>query len=142
MTSDGERLDLPHVDAHEVVVSLPIDEAWEAVHDMVGHSFLLRDGHPLARVLGPEPREGFAAEEELRPTRLVLRGRHHFSDYRLSFVLESTGPSDTRVRAITDAAFPGWQGATYRALVIGSGAHARIMRRILRRLRDEAATTA
>jgi hypothetical protein len=136
VTSD-EGLRLPHVDEHEVVLSLPIDEAWNAVHDTVKRSFLLSDGRSLVRLLGPEPPEGFGTEEEVRPTRLVLRGRHHFSDYRLSFVLEPLGPSNTRVRAITDAEFPGWQGATYRALVIGSGAHARIMRRILRRLRDQ-----
>jgi hypothetical protein len=141
MAPDGESRELPHVDEHEVALALPIEAAWVAVQDMVGHSFLLRDDHPLARILGSEPRAGFAAEEEVRPTRMVLRGRHHFSDYRLSFVLESLGPSVTRVRAITDASFPGWQGATYRALVIGTGAHARIMRRILRRLRDRAPTT-
>jgi hypothetical protein len=134
MTADQDH-DLPHVDVHQVVLELPIEEAWDAVNHMVGHSFLLHDGHLLARVLGPEPRQGFYSEIEDRPTRLVLRGRHHFSTYRLSFVLEPVTPSTTCVRAITDAAFPGWQGSAYRAIVIGTGAHARIVQRILDRMR-------
>lgn len=131
---DGDVL--PRVDEHEVILSVPIAEAWDVVHRHVARSFLLRDGHPLARLLGPEPRSGFELAEESPPTRLVLRGRHHFSRYRLTFELEPTSSDETRVVAITDAAFPGPHGAVYRVLVIRSGAHARIMRRNLAAMRD------
>ena len=128
---------LPHVDEHEVVLPVPIEAAWSAVHRSVARSFLLRDGHPLAGILGAEPRQGFEVVSESSPTRLELAGRHRFSRYRLTFVLVATSPRSTTVRAITDAAFPGLHGSVYRTLVIGTGAHARIVRGILERMRDD-----
>jgi hypothetical protein len=69
----------------------------------------------------------------------VLEGRHPFSRYALVFVIEPAAARGALVRAQTSAAFPGLAGRAYRALVIGSGAHALIVRRMLRRVAAEAA---
>ncbi len=45
----------------------------------------------------------------------------------------------SRVRARTYAAFPGVTGRAYRALVIGSGAHRIVTRRLLSRVASRAA---
>ncbi|WP_157592243.1 hypothetical protein [Solirubrobacter soli] len=62
------------------------------------------------------------------PGRLELRGRHRFARYALVFLIDGG-----RVRAQTYAAFPGVEGRAYRALVIGSGAHRVVTKRLLRR---------
>jgi hypothetical protein len=59
----------------------------------------------------------------------VLRGRHRFSDYSLTFVVDGE-----RVRALTHAAFPGVLGRLYRAAVIGSGGHRIVVKRLLRKI--------
>lgn len=79
---------------------------------------------------------GFRVESVHAPRRLVLTGRHRFSRYELTFVLERSelaggGGGGTRLRAETRAAFPGVTGTLYRALVIGSGAHVVATRRLL-----------
>jgi hypothetical protein len=44
-------------------------------------------------------------------------------------------PTDgVRLRALTFAAFPGLHGKVYRALVIGSGGHRVVVRRMLKRI--------
>ncbi|WP_193364277.1 hypothetical protein [Mycobacterium xenopi] len=50
------------------------------------------------------------------------------------FEVEPDGPGQTRVRSATWAAFPGMHGQVYRALVIGTGTHRVVVRRILRRI--------
>jgi hypothetical protein len=55
-----------------------------------------------------------------------------FSTYRLTFELSGSEPGPTRLRATTHADFPGIGGRLYRAAVIGSGAHAVLVRRLLR----------
>ena len=67
----------------------------------------------------------------------MLAGRHHFSDYALTFTLEPAGDGVALV-ARTEATFPGVHGRAYRALVIGSGAHRRLTRRWLERIRADA----
>jgi hypothetical protein len=47
-------------------------------------------------------------------------------------------PRRTRLRATTWAAFPGVAGTVYRALVIGTGGHRIVVRRILKRIAAEA----
>jgi hypothetical protein len=64
----------------------------------------------------------------------VLEGRHPFSRYALVFLIDAREGGGCRARAQTWAAFPGPQGRLYRALVIGSGMHAVLVRRMLRRL--------
>ena len=104
----------------------------------------LKGAGPLVRVLGASPGEragdwngdldgatlpGLRGGGGERPRRLELRGRHRFSSYALVFLIEPG-----RVRAQTYAEFPGVKGRVYRALVIGSGAHGVVTRRLLRRI--------
>jgi hypothetical protein len=97
----------------------------------------------VARILGCDPAQGtpefggrsgeavpgFRVIEAEPGRRLVLRGRHRFSDYALTFVLDGE-----RLRAQSHAAFPGVLGRLYRAAVIGSGSHRRVTRRLLRQV--------
>ena len=56
----------------------------------------------------------------------------------LIFELDDQGSTTTRVRATTLAEFPGIAGRIYRALVIGTGGHRVVVRRMLRRIADAA----
>jgi hypothetical protein len=80
------------------------------------------------------PSTGFRVTESSAPAKLVLEGRHPFSKYALVFLIEAREGGGSRARAQTWAAFPGPQGRVYRALVIGSGIHSVLVRRMLRRL--------
>ena len=100
-------------------------------------------GGRFARVLGCDPASasasfdgvvgdtlpGFRIVDGERGHRLVLEGRHRFSRYRLSFFIDGD-----RVRARTDAVFPGRRGRLYRAGVIGTHAHAILTKDIVRRV--------
>ncbi len=74
---------------------------------------------------------GFSAAEVLAPERLTLRGSHRFSVYELGFELERSAAGTTMLRATSSAAFPGFKGRVYRALVIESGGHRVAVRRLL-----------
>src|SRR5206468_8610370 len=69
---------------------------------------------------------------------LALQGGHRFSTYSLTFRLETVGPDRSLLRAETRAVFPGAAGAVYRLLVIRSGGHAIVTRRILSTVRRAA----
>ena len=81
---------------------------------------------------------GFQVEQACPPSRLALAGRHRFSRYALVFELEDTSPEGTRVRARSWGVFPGVRGRSFRALVIGTGAHRVVVRRLLRRIEGRA----
>jgi hypothetical protein len=114
---------LPYIDKH--VISVPVDRAatWRGLLRVI-----CRDPHDPETVP-----TGFVLDEAIPGERLALKGRHPFSIYKLIFELadSSTG---TEVHAITRAAFPGLHGTVYRALVIGSGGHKVVVRRMLRRI--------
>jgi len=130
---------LPYIDEHSQRVDAPVDVVWSALlkflHRGMGGSV------PLARLLGCEPAQGtatftgqpgetvpgFRIAEAEPGRRLVLRGRHRFANYALTFVLDGG-----RLRAQTHAEFPGVLGRLYRAAVIGSGGHRLVTRRMLR----------
>ena len=59
----------------------------------------------LTRLLGTRPLAGFEVTEEVPPTRLVLSGRHRFSQYVLVFELDPQG-QQTVLRALTYARSP------------------------------------
>lgn len=131
---------LPYVDEHTLPIAAPVDAIWSAllrvVRGMTGNA-------TLARVLGCDPARGtgefagrpgdavpgFRVVEAEPGRRLALRGHHRFADYALTFVIDGDG-----LRAQTHAAFPGVRGRLYRALVIGSGAHRLVTRRLLRQV--------
>ena len=130
---------LPFVDEHDQPLAAPADVVWQALLRVVRGAFG-RKGR-VARILGCEPAQGslefagrpgdtvpgFRVSEAEPGRRLVLRGRHRFADYALTFDYDGT-----RLRAITQAAFPGIRGKLYRAAVIGSGGHRIVTRRLLR----------
>ncbi|HYP49028.1 MAG TPA: hypothetical protein VEQ61_10360 [Thermoleophilaceae bacterium] len=110
----GHR-NLPFVDEHALATRMSPERAWEAL-------------------LHSAPSLGFTVTESTAPRRLVLEGRHPFSRYALVFLIDPAGDGGSVLRAQTSAAFPGLAGTAYRALVVGSGAHAIVVRRMLRRM--------
>jgi len=139
--------DLPYVDTHHVEVAAPPAVVWRAVADCLPRDAAVRTG---AAILGTVPRRahgdpltvggavpGFASVEADPGRRLVLAGRHRFSEYSLAFELQVHG-TGTRLTAVTRARFPGLHGRAYRAAVIGSGAHRILTRRWLERIRRAA----
>lgn len=138
---------LPYVDTHHVEVAAPATVVWRAVGDCLPHDTATRLG---ATILGTVPARahrdrlevggsvpGFEVVEAVAGERMVLAGRHRFSEYTLTFELRDEG-STTRLSALTHARFPKLRGRAYRALVIGSGAHRVLTRRWLDRIRRTA----
>jgi hypothetical protein len=143
----GETEALPVVDEHQVLVAAPVDVVWQVLGVIALDS---RAGRVGASVLGASPRRagagplteggtvpGFAAREAVPGERLVLGGRHRFSDYALTLTLTAQ-PVGTLLSARTNASFPGPHGRAYRALVISSGAHRVMVRRMLAGVRHAA----
>jgi len=114
---------LPYIDEHAISVHASAAETWSALLRK-----MCRDPEDPTTVL-----PGFRLEEATPPQRLALKGRHLFAVYRLVFELEPErhDPEGVRLRALTFAAFPGLHGRAYRALVIGTGAHRIVVRRML-----------
>jgi hypothetical protein len=123
--------ELPFVDEHTRIVDASPDATWRALTRHATGGLLFGRRNPLALILGTEPRGGFAIADSVDGSTLDLTGRHHFSRYLLRFVLTGVN-GKTRLAARTYALFPGPHGRIYRALVIGSGAHAVATRGILR----------
>lgn len=135
---------LPFIDEYATLTRAPSEVAFDALASLVGRSFAGAFGRAFTALLGCAHRgssyslppqagqevNGFRVAEAARPQRLVLEGRHRFAVYRLTFAIEKE-KEGSRVSARTDAAFPGLAGALYRWIVIGSGAHAVIARRML-----------
>jgi hypothetical protein len=132
---------LPYIDEHSQRFDVPVDVVWMALLKVLRRE--MGASARIARILGCDPAQG-TAEFAGRPgeavpgfrvveaepgRRLALRGRHRFSNYALTFVLDGD-----RLRAQTHAAFPGVLGYLYRAAVIGSGGHRLMTRRLLRQI--------
>lgn len=144
---------LPYIDEHARCVGATRDRTWAALI-AVGAELRGDATGPLARLSRLQPAlasgdwgggleagatlPGFAVEEACSPSRLALAGRHRFSRYALVFELEEMSPDRTRIRAQTRAAFPGALGRAYRALVIGTGVHRMVVRRLLHRIEGRA----
>jgi hypothetical protein len=135
---------LPLVDEHSVTVAAPAAAVWRQLGASLPSG--RATGWFAAHVLGTRPDRahgdplvegstipGFAIEEAVTGSRLVLRGRHRFSDYRLTFTLTGADGT-TRLAARSEASFPGLLGTAYRAAVIGSGGHRVLVARWLRRI--------
>lgn len=137
--------DLPFVDEFDTRVAATPEITFEVLATVVGRSFAGDAGRVFTALLGcahrgstyalpPEVGQelnGFRVAAADRPRRLVLEGRHRFASYRLGFAIEPVPGGGSRLSARTDAAFPGIHGGAYRLLVIGSGAHAVIAKRML-----------
>ncbi|MFD3665333.1 hypothetical protein ACFWVF_32850 [Streptomyces sp. NPDC058659] len=136
---------LPYVDEHAVIVEAGAAEAWRRVRGGVERSLSQRGLASYARIVRAEPRvaggprpvvegaafPGFRVVRVVPGRELALEGRHRFSTYSLVFRIEELTDGRSRLRAESRAAFPGVTGRLYRLLVIGSGAHAFGMRRML-----------
>ncbi|WP_328399872.1 hypothetical protein [Nocardia sp. NBC_00403] len=115
---------LSYIDEHARSIDANRDRAWKA----------------LLKVMCKDPNDpssaprGFQLDSADAPTRLALSGRHWFSRYALIFELDEEGSSRTRIRAQSWGEFPGLHGKIYRALVIGSGGHQVVVRRLLRQI--------
>jgi hypothetical protein len=114
---------LPYIDEHAIFTPADRDATWHGLLQVMCRDPEVPTTVPL----------GFVLDEAVPPSRLSLKGRHPFSVYNLIFELVET-PRSTEVRAVTLAAFPGIHGRLYRALVIGSGGHRIVVRRMLARI--------
>ncbi|WP_280369040.1 hypothetical protein [Nocardia wallacei] len=115
---------LPYIDQHSRIITADAEHTWAALL----RSFC-SDPADLSTVS-----RGFELDEADPPRRLALRGDHPFSRYALVFSLSETTPGRATLTAETRAVFPGVAGRVYKALVIGSGGHRLVVRRMLRRI--------
>ena len=132
-------------DEHRVTIAADVDDVWPALLDTLDGAFSRGGATAYARVVGcvpwrasgPRPLDvgstipGFRVAAAEPGHELVLEGRHRFSTYTLTFCLERVAAGRSQVRARTRAAFPGALGALYRLLVIGTGGHVVVTRRLL-----------
>ncbi|UFS94748.1 hypothetical protein [Nocardia huaxiensis] len=115
---------LPYIDQHSRLVAADRAHTWTA---------LLRTTCKNPDDLNTLP-HGFSLDESDPPKRLAAEGQHRFSRYALTFTLEEVDSGHTRLVADSYGAFPGLGGRIYRALVVGSGGHALIVRDMVRRI--------
>jgi hypothetical protein len=140
---------LPRVDEHATVIAASVDEVWPALLESLDRTFSRPVVSAYARIVGCEdatasgPRPlaegakipGFRVGVAAPARELVLEGRHRFSSYVLTFQLDELGSGSSRLRAESRASFPGMAGRVYRLLVIGTGAHVFMVRRLLAGIR-------
>jgi hypothetical protein len=140
--------DLPFVDEHCLAIRASRERVWTALVSYLGRRIGGRLVAPLTPVLGLRPAQrrggwalgvaagdsvpGFEVAESEPPCRLELQGQHRFSRYALVFRIDATAADASTICAETWAEFPGLTGRAYRAMVIGSGAHALLVPRLLK----------
>lgn len=138
----GEPLggrDLPaYIDEHTITITASRHAVWTSLRTFVGG--MVRDartplGSRVERLLGTEPRSGFAVAQESPERRIVLVGQHRFARYRLEFEL-TDGAAGITVTARSFGDFFGHRGRCYRLLVVGTRGHVLVVRRMLRTIRS------
>lgn len=149
MAANGE---LPLIDEHNRLIGANVGFVWASLLESLEASRKLPIRRWCARLLGCSEwsgnelplrqvgatTPGFAVAEAIPLSRLVLIGRHHFSEYALEFEIEVVSATTTRIRARTRASFPDLRGKIYRALVIGSRIHLVAMKSTLRGVKRRA----
>ena len=137
--------ELPLLDEHAVRTSVDPTWVWEALPGGIAAAFDHGRGRAMAELLGCSDRRaekpfaavegatipGFRVARVVAPHELALEGHHRLARYVLTFRVEPRAGGST-LRAVTHAAFPGVRGSLYRALVVGSGGHRLVTRRILK----------
>ncbi|WP_367324594.1 hypothetical protein [Streptomyces sp. HUAS ZL42] len=140
---------LPRIDEHTTVVAARAADVWRGLGETLVRSFTRPRSARYARLVGTADRKasgpsplikgstlpGFHVADAVPERELVLVGGHRFSSYALIFRLDEAGPGHIRLRAETRAAFPGPSGGLYRRLVIGTGGHRILVRRLLTAVR-------
>jgi hypothetical protein len=141
---------LPYIDEHRICIAATCEDMWGALMSVLRTQLDGAAAAPLTRMLGLRPPElrgdwygalrpgdslpGFQVAESQPPARLALRGAHRFSRYALVFELDAIGAAGCSLSARSWAAFPGLAGRGYRAIVIGTGGHRLVVRRLLHRV--------
>jgi hypothetical protein len=142
----------PFLDEHATTIAADVADVWPALVEVVGRELSHRGMSTYARLIrsddwtasGPRPlaegstMPGFRVIRAVPGSELALAGRHRFSSYTLTFRLDQVGPSRSRLRAESRAAFPGVTSRGYRLLVVGSRGHAFAVRRMLANVRRRA----
>jgi hypothetical protein len=137
--------ELPVLDEHAIRVAANVNAVWPVVLRTVERGFSRPGTATYARVVGsvhctsagPRPLAegstlpGFRVSSVVPESLLVLEGSHRFSSYALIFHLDESGPGRSLLRAESRAEFPGLAGGVYRQLVVGTGAHVFLVRRLL-----------
>jgi hypothetical protein len=128
---------LPFIDEHRLEVHADRERTWSALVQFA-HGALMRPAPAaVVQLWRLDSATGFAIAEEIALQHLALRGQHRFSRYELAFDIDP-GPDSVTLRARTAAEFPAFAGKLYRTLVIASGVHGVIVRRMLRRIAKRA----
>jgi hypothetical protein len=138
---------LPFIDERRVHIAAPPGAVWT---ELAAQARRIGAGRAAwyAPLVGADPRQasgvpltegatlpGFTVVASVPGRHLLVRGRHRFSRYALELTLTSAADG-TDLTARTNATFPGATGWCYRQLVITSGAHAVLVGRLLRTIRD------
>ncbi|MGW1671567.1 hypothetical protein [Streptomyces sp. NPDC002324] len=144
---------LPFVDEHTILIEAAAEEVWWALAEALDWAFSRPEVVRYAKLVGcadhtasgPRPPvegsttfPGFRAVTAIPSRELTLLGRHRFSSYTWSFRLDPAAPGRIRLRAETRATFPGPAGTLYRLLVLGTGMHVKLTRRLLTTVRRQA----
>ncbi len=146
-----ERENLRFIDLHSVEVDASLAVTWRALGDLItsfGSNPAWRLG---AALLGCRERESLGAADHVGSTIpgfrvirseessvLELEGSHRFSEFTLTFRLDSLESNGSIIAAESRASFPGLHGAAYRALVVGSHGHRVAVGRLLMSVKDMA----
>ncbi len=142
--------ELPFIDMLHVDIDAPRERVWAAMARRAARIVDTPKSRALARVLGAEPRRadgrfpllggtipGFRVDAAPEPEELLLSGMHRFATYTLRFRFR-TMEGRTRLEAETRAEFPGLRGRAYKTLVIGTGLHVLVTRRLIDRIKHAA----
>jgi hypothetical protein len=130
--------ELPFIDEHSVAVAAPTETTFDAAEQIMPRLAARGPSSVYARLVGCDGGRPFHVASFERPGLLVLRGRHHFSNYELALSIVRDGDSSSTIRAATRASFPGLAGSVYRAAVIGTGAHRIATNRLLAAIKGRA----